>query len=296
MIAACGEASAPAGRVPDTGLVLLDLKSGATIASLSVGSDPVAVTLSDDGATAYLADSAPGDVYAVDVAKRSVRWRAHVGGAPFGLLVHNGHLIVSLYSGSSVDELDPSSGKILANHPVRTGPAALAVDAQGRVIVAGTRGEVDYIDGTPPLPAGHGFGIAQVSGQIWTADYERAELQRAGDLKIAGMPEPLFPFWLAPGAGGKLLVAAEGDPEDTSAGGVFEFDPMTGSFVTLAHPRDPDLVLQSADTVFVAAHGDRDVLAINGGKTSTWARGVAAVALAADPQLNLLVVAVNAHE
>lgn len=276
--------------------MFLDLKSGATVASLSVGSDAVAVTLSDDGATAFLADSAPGDVYAVDVAKRSVRWRAHVGGAPFALIVHEGHLIVSLYTGAAVDELDPASGKVLASHPVSTGPAALAVDGQGRVIVAGTRGEVDYIDGTPPLPAGHGFGIAEVSGQVWTADYERAELHRAGDLKIAGMPEPLFPFWLAPAAGGKVLVAAEGDPEDSSPGGVFEFDPMTGSFVTLAHPRDPDLVLQSAGTVFVAAHGDRDVLAIDDGRTSAWARGVAAVALAADPQLNQLVVAVNAHE
>jgi DNA-binding beta-propeller fold protein YncE len=296
VIAGCGEASGPAGRLPDTGLVFLDLRSGATVASLSMGSDAVAVTLSDDGATAYLADSAPGDVYAVDVAKRSVKWRAHVGGAPFGMLVHDGRLVVSLYTASAVDELDLTNGKVVANHPVGTGPAALAVDGKGRVIVAGTRGEVDYLDGTPPLPAGHGFGVAEVSGQVWTADYERAELYRAGDLKIAGMPEPLFPFWLAPAAGGKLLVAAEGDPEDTSAGGVFLFDPVTGSFVTLAHPRDPDLVLQSAGTVFVAAHGDSEVLAINGGKTSTWARGAAAVALAADPKLNLLVVAVNAHE
>jgi hypothetical protein len=295
LTAACGDSTAPA-RIPDTGLVLLDLKSGATVATLSVGSDPVAVTVSGDGATAYLADSSPGDVYAVDLAKRAVKWRAHVGGAPFGLLLHNGRLVVSLYSGSAVDELDPIDGKLLASHSVATGPAALAVDGQGRVIVAGTGGEVDYIDGTPPLPAGHGFGIAEVSGVIWTADYGRAELYRVGDTEIVGMPEPLFPFWLAPAAGGKLLIAAEGDPEDVSTGGVFEFDPMAGTFTALAHPRDPDLVLQSGDTVFVAAHGDHEVLAITRGRTAVWARGAAAVALAPDPGLNLLAVAVNAHE
>jgi hypothetical protein len=55
-------------------------------------------------------------------------------------------------------------------------------------------------------------------------------------------------------------------------------------------------VLQSGPTVFVAAHGDRDVLAIRGGRANSWARGAAAVALAADPALGYLVVAVNAHE
>jgi len=165
------------------------------------------------------------------------------------------------------------------------------------VVAAGTHGEVDYLDGTPPLPAGHGFGIAAVGSELWTADYERAELDRAGDLKIAGMPEPLFPFWLSAEEGGKLLIAAEGDPEDTSQGGVFEFEPASGAFRTLAHPRDPDFVVRSRDTIFVAAHGDRQVLAIStGGAVKTFAGNLAAVALAPDPSLNLLVVAVNGHE
>jgi outer membrane protein assembly factor BamB len=293
-VAACGGSSGPG--VPVSGLLLLDLRNGTPVASLSVGSDVVAVTLSADGSVAYVADSSPGAVYAVKLSTRRILWRAQVGGAPFGLVIAGGRLAVSLYTASLVDELDPASGKVLASHRVGQGPAALAVDAQGRVLVAGTRGEVDHIDGTPPVPAGHGFGIAVVGADVWTADYERAELWRAGDLKIAGMPEPLFPFWLSATPGGKLLVAAEGDPEDTSPGGVFEFDPVSGSFVTLAHPRDPDLVTESGGTVFVAAHGDREVLAISGGSTKRWASGAAAVALAPDPAMNLLVVAVNANE
>jgi hypothetical protein len=295
MLAACGDSSAPAA--PDSGLALLDLGSGTHVASLSVGRDAVAVALSADGQTAYVADSSPGDVYAVKLSQRRVMWRSHTGGAPFGVIEHGGRVFVSLYTSTFIDELDPASGKILATHSVTQGPAALTVDAAGRVVAAGTHGEVDYVDGTAPLPAGHGFGIAAVGADIWTADYERAELDRAGDLKIAGMPEPLFPFWLSAEEGGKLLVAAEGDPEDTSAGGVFEFDPASGGFRTLAHPRDPDFVIRSGDTIFVAAHGDREVLTIStGGAMKTWARGTAAVALAPDPQLGLLVVAVNGHE
>jgi DNA-binding beta-propeller fold protein YncE len=294
LAAACG--STPVASTSDSGLVLLDLRTGAQVGSIAVGSDAVAVNLSPDGAVAYVADSAPGDVYAVRLPERRILWRTHTGGAPFAVLEHGGRVYVSLYTSTFVDELDPASGRVLARDAVTQGPAALAVDAQGRVVVAGTHGEVDFVDGTPPLRAGHGFGIAVAGGDVWTADYERAELMRAGDLKDVGMPEPLFPFWLASAPGGKILITAEGDPEDTSMGGVFEFDPRDGSFVTLAHAKDPDLAAEAGGTVFVAAHGDREVLAISGESTKRWAQGMGAVALAPDPQLGLLVVAVNGHE
>jgi sugar lactone lactonase YvrE len=275
--------------------VLLSLKDGSLRGSASVGKDLVAVIVSGDGKTAYVADSAPGDVYAVLLPDLRVAWKQHVGGAPFGLLLHAGRLFVSLFNGASVVELEPSSGSQLASHPVPQGPAAMAVDPAGRVVVAGTRGQLSVIGGGQ-LRAGNGFGVAAASGRIWTADYERAELVPAGDERRVGLPLPLYPFWLAPGAGDTLLVSAEGAIEDSDPGGVFSFDTMTGAFKTLATPKDPDQVLQSGSTIFVAAHGDRDVLSIQGGRASAWARGAAAVALAPDPLLGLLVVAVNAHE
>ncbi len=274
---------------------MLSLKDGTPRAAAPVGSDVVAVIISDDGRTAYLADSAPGDVYAVRLPELKVAWKHHVGGAPFGLLLHSGRLFVSLFSGALVVELDPASGAQLATHTVPEGPAVLAVAPDGRVMVAGTHGQVDYLDGTS-TPAGNGFGLAVVGGQVWTADYERSELVVAGGDQRVGLPLPVFPFWLAPGAGDTLLIAAEGGTEDTDPGGVFSFDTMTGKFTTLATPRDPDQVLQSGSTIFVAEHGVREVLAISGGRSSTWARGAAAVAIAPDPSLGLLVAAVNAHE
>ncbi|MGH7760278.1 MAG: YncE family protein [Candidatus Dormibacteraceae bacterium] len=280
---------------PETGLLLLSIKDGTPRASAPIGSDVVAVIVSGDGKTAYLADSAPGDVYSVALPDLEVAWKHHVGGAPFGLLLHGGRLFVSLFSGARVVELDPTSGAQLATHTVHDGPAVLAVGPDGRVMVAGTRGHVDYLDGTS-TPAGNGFAVAVVNGAIWTADYERAELVPVGGDHRVGLPLPVFPFWLAPGAGDALLVAAEGGTEDTDPGGVFSFDTMTGAFTTLGTPKDPDQVLQSGSTIFVAAHGDRDVLAIDAGRTRTWARGAAAVALAADPPLGYLVVAVNTHE
>ena len=252
--------------------------------------------VSDDGRTAYVADSSPGDVYAVKLPDLHVSWRTHTGGAPFGLLLHDSRLFVSLFSGAAVVELDPASGKKLASHPVTAGPGVVSLDASGRVIVAGTRGEIDYLDGTS-VRAGHGYAVALSGADMWTADYERAELVRAGDLHAVGLPMPVFPFWLAPGGHGTILVGAEGPEEDQDLGGVFAFDPATEKFVTLALLRDPDQVLMSGGTRFVAAHGDREVVAILAdGSVKKLASDVPAVALAADPTLNLLVVVANDHE
>ena len=251
--------------------------------------------VSEDGRTAYLADSAPGDVYAVSLPNLNVAWKQHVGGAPFGLLLHGARLFVSLFDGAAVLELDPTSGIMMGTHQVPQGAAAMTVDASGRVVVAGTRGQVNVIGGGQ-LPAGNGFGIALVGGRIWTADYARAELVPAGDDHRVGLPLPLFPFWLAAGAGDTLLIAAEGAVEDSDAGGVFSFDPMTGAFKILATPKDPDQVLQSRSTIFVAAHGDNQVLVLQDDHSSAWARGSAPIALATSDALGLLVVVVNAHE
>jgi DNA-binding beta-propeller fold protein YncE len=294
---ACGGA-APASYThgyPESGLLLLSLNDGSAKRSAAIGSDPVAVIVSGDGSLAYVADSSPGDVYAVRLPELKVAWKHHVGGAPFSLLLHGGRLFVSLFSGALVVELDSTNGAQLATHTVHDGPAVLEVSPDGRVMVAGTRGVVDYMDGTS-APAGHGFGVAVVGGQVWTADYERAELVRVGDGRRVGLPLPVFPFWLAPGASGTLLISAEGGTEDTDPGGVFSFDPMTGVFNTLARPRDPDAVVQSGAAVLVAAHGDRQVLAIHGSRTNAWAAGAGVVALAPDPALGLLVTVVNAHE
>jgi hypothetical protein len=295
-MAACG-GSAPASKAvyPESGLVLLSLKDGALHASAPIGKDPVAVIVSTDGRIAYLADSAPGDVYAVSLPDLHVAWKQHVGGAPFGLLLQGARLFVSLFDGNAVLELDPKSGIVMGTHQVPQGAAAMATDASGHVVVAGTRGQLNVIDGGQ-LRSGNGFGVAMAGGRLWTADYERAELVPAGDDHRIGLPLPLFPFWLAPGAGDTLLIAAEGAVEDRDAGGVFSFDPMTGAFKILGTPKDPDQVLQSGSMIFVAAHGDGNVLVLQDDRSSTWARGSAPVALAPSDSLGLLVVAVNAHE
>ena len=295
MAIACGGSPQAAHPYPKSGLVLLSLKDGAVLGSAAVGSDPVAVIVADDGKTAYVADSSPGDVYAVRLPGLHQAWKRHVGGSPFGLLLHQGSLFVSLFAGSGVVELDPTNGAQLATYKVPAGPAVISLDEKDRVVVAGTRGQVTYLDGTQ-LPAGTGYAVAMAGGSMWTEDYERAELVRVPDGRRVGLPLPVFPFRLAPGGPGRLLISAEGGNEDDDSGGVFSLDIGSETFTTLARPRDPDQVLEYGTKVLVAAHGDREVLAIDGEKISVWASAIPAVALAADAALNLLAVVVNDHE
>lgn len=265
------------------------------MASLSVGADAVAVTLSADGSIAYVADSAPGDVYAVKLSQRGIMWRAHTGGAPFGILAGADRIYVSLFTAGMVDELAPDTGRVLASHRVGDGPAVMATGSDGGPLVALHGGGVARLDGTV-MAGAQCYGILAAGGDVWTCDYRQARIIRMSDGHSLDVPMGLSPFWLATGARSTMLIAAEGAHEDEDAGGVFRLDLAGGQFTTLARPKDPDQVSESGNAVYVAAHGDRDVLRIEGGSTSTWARGAAAVALAPDPALHLLVVAVNAHE
>lgn len=260
--------------------MLLSLNDGAVGSTATIGTDPVAVTLSDDGKTAYVADSAPGDVYAVSLPSLKVRWRSHVGGAPFGILFLNGRPYVTLFDAAEVVQLNPMDGNVIAHNPTAPHPAGIAVDENGEVVAA----------------SGSSFGIAVAGGVLWTADYKTSMLRRGDDAGTIPLPLPVHPFWLTAGAPEELLIASEGESEDSDPGAVFSYDFVKRTFATLARPRDPDQVAWGRGTVFVPAHGDHEVLAIGGGSIGHWARGAAAVALAPDPTLGLLVVATNSHE
>jgi len=261
-----GGAKDPPPKPPAAGVILLNLRSGAFVRQATVGDDPLAVSLAPDGKTAYVVDNDLGDVFALQLPSLRQTWRTHVGGAPGPVLVAGDHLYVSEYDAGLAAELDRRTGRLLGTQPVGPHPGEL-VFWQGKVTAAN----------------GAGFGLAVASGSLWTWG------------RLPAQPG-LHPFWLQAGQGSELLVTEEGQPEDTAAGAVLSLDTATGAATTLATPRDPDQAVRSGSDVFVAAHGDRDVLVLRGGKALTWARGAEVVALAADPQLNLLVVVTDANE
>lgn len=292
-LVACGAESAP--PPPAAGLVLVGLADGSFRAQMALGSDPVAVAISADGRTAYVSDNEPGAVYAVALPELRVRWRTVVGGRPGPILAGLDFLFVSLYEAGQVAELDARSGALLDRHRVGPGPGQLVLE-DGRVQVACSDGRVWDLQGGSRL-GGRGFGLAAAGGRLWSTDYEAGALVRVGDGMRVPLPAGLHPFALSSGPGERILVAAEGPDEDRDPGAVLVLD-GSGSLTRLAVARDPDLVLEWDQRVYVAAHGDRAVTVLGKapGRVSHWVQGGAAVALAPDPALGLLVVVTNVRE
>jgi DNA-binding beta-propeller fold protein YncE len=267
MLLSCSAAADPApARPPAEGVMLLNLQTGQVVAQRELGDDPLAVAVSGDGKTAYVADNDLGDVFALRLPSLRQEWRRHVGGAPGPMLLAGGELYVSEYDAGAAAELDPATGRQLATLPLGPHPGELAL-VGGRIASA----------------RGAGFGLAVADGGVWN------------DARLPKLPG-LKPFWLEAGKRGELLVTEEGSPEDTAAGAVLALDTATGDVSTIATPRDPDAAVRSGPNVYVAAHGDDEVLVLGYSRPRHWARGAEAVALAVDSQLGLLVVVTDAAE
>ena len=255
--------------------MLLSLKTGALVGQRALGEDPLAVTLAPGGRMAYVADNDAGEVIAVRLPSLDVAWRTQAGKTLSSLLYQDGRLYAGVYCCGEVRILDPATGRIT-----------------GSLTIAGRPGELAWWQGGIQAGNGDDFGIAAAGGGLWTADRPAHAVAGAG----RRVTLPAAPFWLAADGPDHLLVAAEGTPEDTAPGAVARVDTSLGTASVLASPRDPDQVSSLADDVFVAAHGDRDVLVLRGGRQLRWAPGAEAVALAPDAALGLLVVVTDAGE
>jgi hypothetical protein len=280
---------------PAAGLILLGLGDGAYRGQLALGSDPVAVTISADGRTAYVSDNGPGIVYAVAVPELKVRWKTVVGGRPGPLLAGLDFVFVSLYETGQVAELDARSGTVLSQRRVGPRPGQLVLD-DGRIQVACGDGRVWDLEGAS-RPGGRGFGLAAASGQLWSADYDAGALVRVGDGHRVALPAGLHPFWLSAGPDDRILIAAEGADEDRDPGAALLMDRAL-NVTSLAVARDPDLVLEWDQRVYIAAHAERRVTVLGKapGRVSHWMPGAAVVALAVDPGRGILVAVTNAGE
>jgi DNA-binding beta-propeller fold protein YncE len=277
---ACG-GTAPAA-VPQTGLLLLDLRTGSVRGSAAVGEDPLAIAVAPDGRTAYVSDNAPGLVRAVSLPELKVRWTAHTGGRPGPILVTLDEILVSVYETNEIVALDPATGAIGARTPTCAGPGQLAL-VKGAVVAA--------------CAADGGFALVALGQESWIGLYSTGALKRREDGTVVPLPPHLHPFWLSAGPGNALFVAAEGDDEDHDPGGVIE---VRGSEVRiLSTARDVDQVEVAAGRVFAAAHGERAILvldAVTGAAQARWAQGTNPVALAADLPLGVLVALTDARE
>jgi hypothetical protein len=277
VLAGCGVPPPAPASAPPEGVLLLTLGGGFR-GSRALGGDPIAVAVSSDGRTAFIADNAGGWVRALSVPELEPRWTARVSGRPGPIVVSGTSVLVSLFGAAEVLELAAADGSVIAHHPACIGPGQIVMTMRGVMTAC----------------AAQGFGAAWSGMTLWRADAAGAVLK--GEERIP-LPPHMHPFWLEADGSGGVLVAAEGDREDRDPGAVFEVG-ADAEVRRLLTARDPDQVLLAGDRLLVAAHGERAVLAADRSGTATgrWAPGSAPVALAADAPLGLLVVVTNARE
>jgi DNA-binding beta-propeller fold protein YncE len=274
---------------------LLSLNDGSYRGRADLGRGPLAVSISPDGNEAYVVDNSGGYVFAVSLPNLRVRWSSKLDGAPTSIVTQGDSLWVALYTAGQVVQLDRRTGSVVDKWAVGPGAGAI-VFQQGQAWSASTAG-VWQVKGHKQADV-HGFGIASVGGAIWAADYDARQVVRIGDGLVVSLPSGLHPFWLSAGSNGNVLVAAEGADEDRDLGAVLSLAPPAFEPRTLTRATDPDQVLEADGKIFVASHGDRqvDVITSVGDRVGTWGKGAAAVALAVDDALGLLVVVTNERE
>jgi sugar lactone lactonase YvrE len=280
---------------PKQGVLLLALSDGSYRGQAELGQDPLAVSISPDGNEAYVVDNGGGSVYAVSLPNLRVRWSSRLDGAPTSVVTDGDNLWVSLYAAGQVAQLNRRTGDVIDKWAVGPGPGAI-VFQQGQPWAATAAG-VWQVKGRKQADI-HGFGLALVGGTLWAADYDKGQVVRVSDGQTVSLPPGLHPFWLSAGSSGNLLIAAEGADEDHDLGAVLTVAPSATEPRSLLRVTDPDQVLEAGGKIFSASHGDRevDVLTSSGGHVGSWAKGGAAVALAVDDALGLLVVVTDERE
>jgi DNA-binding beta-propeller fold protein YncE len=280
---------------PKQGVLLLSLSDGSYRGRAGLGQDPLAVSISPDGNEAYLVDNSGGYVFALSLPNLRVRWSSRLDGAPTSIVTDGNNLWVSLYEAGQVVQLDRRTGDVIDKWAVGPGPGAI-VFHQGQLWTATSAG-VWQVKGRKQTDV-HGFGVAAVGGTLWAGDYDKGQVVRVSDGQTVSLPAGLHPFWLSAGSGGKLLIAAEGADEDHDLGAVLSLAPPGYEPHSLLRATDPDQVLEAGGKIFVASHGDRevDVLTSAGGRVGPWGKDAAAVALAVDDALGLLVVVTDVRE
>ena len=184
---------------------VIDTATSAVSARVKVDKVPAGITLSPDGASAFITHPDIGLLTRLDVKTRTVAATARIGGQPFGIAAapDGEALYVGDWSGDRILRVDPRTLAVTGTLAVGRAPAHLAVDPLGRALYSADR-ESDAVSvialpafsRTASIPVGHApyaldagsstqVAVADVrSGDVALIDKESHEVTRIEGIKM----------------------------------------------------------------------------------------------------------------
>jgi YVTN family beta-propeller protein len=133
-----------------------DTGTGAVLANVGVGDEPVDVAVTPDGARAFVVNKGSSSVSVIAVSTLSVIANVEVGKEPSGIAIAPGgaYAYVSNFGDNTVSVIGAATLSVIANVVVGTEPEGIAIAPDGRfAYVAQRGGGVSVIDG-------NGFSVA----------------------------------------------------------------------------------------------------------------------------------------
>lgn len=201
---------------------VIDTTAAVVSARVKVDKVPAGISISPDGASAFITHPDIGLLTRLDVKTWAVAATAHIGGQPFGIAAapDGESLYVSDWSGDRVLRVDPRTLAVTGTVAVGRSPAHLAMDPDGRTLYSADResDEVSVI-ALPAMTRTAAIPVGRAPYALDAADPKRVAVAdvRSGDValiakashevaRIGGMK---MPYGVAFVPGQNLLLATD---------------------------------------------------------------------------------------
>ncbi|MDE2197584.1 MAG: PQQ-binding-like beta-propeller repeat protein [Rhodospirillales bacterium] len=104
-----------------------------------IASMPSHMAFTPDSATVFISLQGTDSLVAIDLRSMKIRWKAHIGSAPAGVLWHDGSVLVALMGGNDVVVVDPANGRVTRRIVTGRGAHQLFPSPDGKLIYVNNR-------------------------------------------------------------------------------------------------------------------------------------------------------------
>ncbi len=210
----------------DNTVSVVNTVSGSVVATIPVGTNPTAVSVTPDGSKVYIANEASNNVSVINTASNTVTATIVVGGPARALVVNHAGTLVYVAAGSVIEVISTASNTVVGTVGAPAAPFDIVMDPTDAFTYTanytspGTVTQTDVIDNSTSfiIPAGNataGVAITPDGGRVYAVNSQAASvtvIDVATEMVIATIPVGFNPEQAAVNPDGKTVyVTNSGD-------------------------------------------------------------------------------------